>query len=254
MGTEEKDNRLVIDYIDGELNDSEVKSFKERLLIDSDFKELYEDQKAFVEGIKQAESLNTLDFLKSLEKDTPMINQTDKGKVIPLKLNRKIWWAAASITLLMCLYFVWPSQSVNTEDMYSQYYEPYPNFSPVVKRGPDEKAVLSIYENAMVLYEAGNYIEAQSILKDLFEKTNEVESGFYLAQCYMYNGKHKEALKVLKYLLEKPTDLESPLCWYKALTLIKLDRLEDATDELNKLIKEKSIYKEKAQEIIKTIQ
>jgi len=107
-------------------------------------------------------------------------------------------------------------------------------------------------ENGRTLYEANDYQNALAQFNH-YLKTNpdHAESLFYSGLCLMELGEYKDALNRLEDVLDQ-SDLEysEPAAWYRALVLIKLNKIKKAKSTLQDIQGEGGKYAEQAKEML----
>jgi hypothetical protein len=252
---EEQELKSLIDYLDGELNAEDHQKMEQKLEADEVLQAKLNAEIEQIEAIRLDAHEDIKRHLKDLESKEPLNKDTLKKepKLISLRSHKfkGVLWAAASVALLISLYTVWPKNTLSTLELYQEYYETYPNFSPVIQRGAEIDPIeLNEEETAMLAYEKSDFNRAEELLKTLYQKNGQIQIGFYLAQSLQENDKTAEAITIYTSLLKKDSDLEPQIYWYKALAHLKLDEKDMAKKDLKKLTLYKSTYSKKAEELI----
>ncbi|MEM7297043.1 MAG: hypothetical protein AAF391_02125 [Bacteroidota bacterium] len=220
---------LIEQYIKGQLSDDEMKSVDDRLLSDPVFKESYEQQRALMEGIVQAERARLKNVLQNEDRK---------------KFN--YWYAvAAMIPLLIAAYFFIVSGSGNQE-LFDDYYEPYGVYEFGEVRGSDSTDTKEV--EAFALYKNAQYHEALDGIADLVESNKKEGYYVYLAISQIELGQLDEASNSLDSVSSASQYFQIAQ-WYKALIYLKTDRVEEAKILLESLSKEKNGLAVKAQEL-----
>ncbi len=245
------DERLIEDFLAGELTGEDLKQVEERLENDAAFREKYQLEKLMVEGIRHASQKDLLEKLKRLEERLPKVQEGSKP--IPLYKRWSTYVAvAASIGLLLAAFLLWPREATNNEALYMTYYEPYPNFSPVNVRG-ENPAELSLEEQGLLAYEKPDYEVAAEKLTLAYRQNPKPETGFYLAQSLLALERTQESLQLLNRLAADEGDLEEMINWYRALAYVKLGKLRSAKTLLQKISAGDNFKHLEAQELLEQI-
>ena len=158
---------------------------------------------------------------------------------------------AAGLALLVLAFFGYQQyfgQAVDHQELYSEYFEPYPD--AISLRGDQSREVAQ----AMSLYASGSYQEAI----DYFETTAEGtvlsdDVQFYWSLCDMSIGENKSAIQRLSTLQERAESRFLPqITWYLALAYLGDGNGSKCKDYLN-LIKEEDFRYQEAQRLLSTI-
>lgn len=256
MEKEELEIEYVKRYLDRRLSEEENIQFKERLAVDEDFRNLYEELKIVLLGIKSYSRKKSLDKLRNVESALK-----EKGKKrIYMGISRNLrYWAAAAVFILLALTAVWIIQlgTPDSEALYTQYYQPYPNVFEPTLRG--ESDTLSLYEQAFAAYDQNNYTDAVQHFEELLQK-DELDGGiekdillFYIGNSYLALDKPTEAVENLT-TVSKNSLLGEQAQWYLALAYLKSEQLEEAEKMLEELTNTSGVYREKAETLLKEIQ
>lgn len=208
----------IQDYIHNRLNALEKKRFELALKNDETLRKSYKEHKA----INKAFQLNEAERLKAKLKSYESAKPTSTRTINPLFLA-----IAASILVVVGLTFYF---NYFQQNLYEQYFEPYPNVYQPVVRGDIQKN-----NNAFVYYENQNYIKAQDAFKNLLEKENNPNVRFYYALSFLNANQSEQALVEFKKIQHIDFEFQGEVIWYSALAEIKLEEFDKAKTLLQSL-------------------
>src|SRR5688572_16888899 len=115
------DIELIERYFDNALSHAETADLKDRLKADPELKRLFDQEKLLVNTIRYQGAQHNLQFLKHLEKS---FGQPQRHLMI------KSWHyyaAAACVALLIAAGIFLPFSEESSQELYANYFEPYPN-------------------------------------------------------------------------------------------------------------------------------
>ena len=149
----------------------------------------------------------------------------------------------ALITLVLLLIAVfhnnnpYQEKQIDLQGIASRYLNAYP-----LPAGWNDDPNLSDKYAAFKLYSQRNYLEAMVNLKyTLVNNPGDNEVNFYLGICLLLTNKPRDSIREFNIILESENDpLINDAKWYKALALIKLDRIPQAKRLLGELSSEDS--------------
>jgi tetratricopeptide (TPR) repeat protein len=115
--------------------------------------------------------------------------------------------------------------------------------------------ISGLVKNAENFYNQDNYSEAATkydeILKLDPDNTNAL---FYLGQCKLELQQPKEALQNFNAVLKQPANIFTEAAqWYKALSLIKMNKINKAKKELQQIMQNQGEYAKRADELLKSL-
>ncbi len=232
--------QLIISYFEKTLTEKEQLIFENYLENDKDFA----DEVAFEENVKKAIMLNERSFLKQKLKSFEKEKNSKKSIFI--------WYVAASILMVFGGGFWFINQSSNTEKLYTEYYQTYPNTILPSVRGIQSQDLKS---NAFVAYDNENYATSFELFSKLYETTKDDYALFYSSMSLIELQKHKEAIVVLnKFDLNKENQFSPLVKWYKALCFLKLDQKEEAIKLLLSLASNQNSQQEMAKKLLEKLE
>lgn len=245
---EEQDKiKAIEDLLGGELGQEEQAKLRLELDKDPEMQKLLANEEELVAGIKQWSRNELRAKLRELESRMEPIDVNEAPKTS--KNNWRPLLVAASVTIMVGLYFVFNSINPSTDALYNQYYEPYQSYAPVIKRG-GEAAGEDQMNEALKAYESGEYDKAAEQLEALSPGD---DRDFYLAHSYMALDEHEKALPLLEQLAETGTEPKSTVSWYLALAYLKNGSTDEASILLTELANYDNTYQKRAGELLKDL-
>jgi tetratricopeptide (TPR) repeat protein len=201
------------------MSPEERQEFEELLKDDESFRNKFEEHKSVFNAFKINEAKKIKAKLKAHE-----TQESTKKRFISKPVIYSI--AATFIVLIgMSVYFNFFQQ-----DLYKQYFEPYPNVYQPVVRGDAEEST-----KAFMYYENKKYTEAQNSFKSLLEKEDNPNVRFYYALSFLNQNQPKQAIDELKKLKNIKFEFQAEVYWYLALSEIKLEKFDSAKSNLRDL-------------------
>lgn len=223
---------LIRRYLKGELSESEVQSFELRRQNDSEFSSLVDEFQSLQKGIRLARK-------EALKQRLQEIESTEKSRS-----NFKRVAIAASIAILLSIggTILWNQLQTTPEELYAEYYEPYPNAHAPITR---DVSVASALDQAFKHYELEEYQKALEGFNYELIQTDDQDVLFYKGMTLIQLERDKDAMHVLNNVDKNNTVYYPQLLWYQALLYIKMYQPEKAKIQLEKLKSMKSGYKTK---------
>ncbi len=157
--------------------------------------------------------------------------------------------AAAVVALLIAVKVLLPAQQ-NTDDLFAEYFKPYPNvFEPTV-RGTD---MTTKRTEAFQAYEKKNYKQAALLFNELLATKKESEILFLLGNTNLMLGQVTEAKGNFVTLINDFDDMDLQAKWYLSLCYLKSDDRENARKMLKELGESEISYASKAKELLEKV-
>lgn len=211
---------LFDNYINNELSNSEVTSFKNRLQSDTDFKQEFEIYKALENSLnskfntKEETALRkTLSNLGSKYINSKDSSTKKKGTLISM-VNYKQLMVAASIALLVGLFLF-----NNGTPVYSDFANH--NSLELVVRSENNETILK----AEKAFNSKNYKEALDYLT-LLPNQNDTEIKLYKGISYLELNNYVEADIIFDAISSGNSAFKNTAMWYKALSMLKQEQFE----------------------------
>jgi len=243
MSEEEKNIELLDRYLDGTLPQSEAEALTQRLQTDLPLRQLLHDLKAIRAGLQQAARQDVLQILKSAEESVDTMPSQSK-------LKPMMAWSlgiAAIIVLAVVTISIWPAKP-KPEELFAQYFEPYPNVVMPLVRGTVDTSQAQL---AFQQYETANYHAALRT----FQKTEltQKEQLFYVGICYLILQQSDDALTSFKLYQEQSISPTLPVDWYTALAYLQKNEIEQARSLLEKLSRGNTGFQPKATKLLQKL-
>ncbi len=245
MPLKDTDHQLIDKFLRGQLDAQEQELFDKKQS-DVDFQNELTWRSNSLTVIKKNGRQDLKKKLQLLDKKMEA-EQSVSPPAKVVKINRSRWLGiAAAILILMGMFWWWNMQTPNSEDLFAQYFEPYPNVvAPIVKSDATE---MTDEEKAFQTYEKRNYSQAIPLLEEL----NTPEGNFYLGLAQLAQGNTSAAISTLQPISKQPSHrFYQASQWYLAMAYFKDKDAEQAND-LIKLIRQnpEHIYYKLAGEIL----
>ena len=233
--------KLINKYFEDTLTSEEQLMFKSILESDAAFAEQLTFEKQVRAAIHLQERLKIKQKLQIFE------NQQFKPQNL-----KKIGLVAASLLFILTSYWVYNLSSKNTEKIFANYYQAYPNTLAPIVRGVEEGDSLQFV--AFELYEAKKYAESIEIFEKLYARNNNPSYILYIAICQVELQNFTTAISTFNKLQEeKNIDLKASSYWYLALIYLKQNDKAKATEYLQKLETFNNAYSQQSVEVLKKI-
>lgn len=229
---------LLNGYFENSLSNEEKKVFEDLLKNDAEFKEEFELRKDLKSALQQNKRKELKEKLKEYEARKP--------KERSLVFNWR-YVAAAVLVLGFGTYFL-VNDFQNTEDLYSAYYETYPNtVLPVVRADSTEESPETL---AFQAYENEDHERAIDLFSSIYETSHAEYALFYKAMSILDKGEAtQEAIRILQNT-EWSDDYKDKSLWYLALAYLKQDNKPKAKLVLEKLKNESNYRNQQVSELL----
>ena len=226
---------LIEKYFAKSLNNDEKSMFDQLMQTNDTFRE----QVVYEEQVQKAITLNERQALKK---------KLQSFETKKTKRNYTIWYAAASFAVMLGIGFWTFSNDVDTNAVYEEYYQSYPNVVAPTVRGENSTDIKS---EAFYSYDSGDYAKALTLFSKLYDTEKEDYSLFYKSLSLMELKRYDEALTSFEQFdLQKNNGFTPYVKWYKALTLVKLEQEEKALVLLQELANSTNPMQKMAKELV----
>jgi FimV-like protein len=159
------------------------------------------------------------------------------------------WLAAASIVLFLGLtYFLTIDNKATGNELFASYFKPYRNVVHPIVRGNDQQDKKAL---AFIAYEKGEYETAITLFSNLYTTTKEPYYLFYKANSLLKLERTNEAIPLLLSHLKTKDTLTEKTNWYLALAYLKLEDKLKAKKLLEEVITKGSYKAKEAKELLK---
>ncbi|PZO30217.1 MAG: hypothetical protein DCF13_03975 [Flavobacteriaceae bacterium] len=226
---------LIEKYFAKSLNNDEKSMFDQLMQTNYTFRE----QVVYEEQVQKAITLNERQVLKE---------KLQSFETKKTKRNYTVWYAAASFAVMLGIGFWTFSNDVDTNAVYEEYYQSYPNVVAPTVRGENSTDIKS---EAFYSYDSGDYTKALTLFSKLHDTEKEDYSLFYKSLSLMELKRYDEALTSFEQFdLQKNNGFTPYIKWYKALTLVKLKQEEKALVLLQELANSTNPMQKMAKELV----
>jgi len=226
---------LIEKYFAKSLNNDEQSTFDQLMQTNETFLE----QVVYEEQVQKAITLNERQALKE---------KLQSFETKKTKRNYTIWYAAASFAVMLGIGYWTFSNDVDTNAVYEEYYQSYPNVVAPTVRGENSTDIKS---EAFYSYDSGDYTKALMLFSRLYDTEKEDYSLFYKSLSLMELKRYDEALTSFEQFdLQKNNGFTPYVKWYKALTLVKLEQEEKALVLLQELANSTNPMQKMAKELV----
>ena len=239
---------LLERYLEQSLNEEEVRRVEKRLAEEPALKELYQNEKLLVNGIRYGHLKSSLEQLKILESNLPSLNPSEKPvRLIPFKTYWKPLAVAASVVVLIGSFLLW-NRPADPAQLYAENFKPYPNVFEPVLRGTSEQNQRA---ETFAAYERGEYDRAATGFKELLKMKEEPGILLLLGNANLILGRTSEAKENFVTLSKDFDEYDLLAKWYLSLCYMKMGDKDSAKVLLEEIAGQGSSYQEKARELLK---
>ncbi len=205
-------------YIQGKLTEQERDSLEKEFTVDES------EEVAFELGVKKGVEEAIIKDLR--EKVGQFEHRRTVSGIRPWQLG-----IAASILLIATFAYLLTGGS---QDLYSDYYKPYPNFEVTALRGADEEALIA---QAYKAYDEQNYTLAlEKFEEHLRSNEEDVASRFFYGISLMENEEFDSAISSFKTITaNNQRDYSDAAKWYAVLCYLKIGDDQSAISLLDEL-------------------
>ncbi|PHS63305.1 MAG: hypothetical protein COB12_09785 [Flavobacterium sp.] len=233
-------------YIAGKMTIEEAKKLENLMISDKELTKEYKATLAANQLIKEVGRLELKETLESFDKE---MNNSKSTKVMRLWIKRVLPLAAMLVIFFGVYQLMMLNTPISGNEIYDTYFEVYSN--PSVVRS-SENFNLNNWDIAANYYREKEYEKAITY----FEKPN-TEVPNYLLTFYigisslaLESPNYTKALENFEVVLNTGNDYQQQAMWYKGLTLLEIDKKEDALEVFGLIVTNKSYNYLKAEEIL----
>ncbi len=226
-------------YFSGALDEQELQSLENQLKTDARLEELFREYRDLRKGIDYSIMKTLKEDLHALEATLPEVrikSQTGFQEEEPTIGRRFVLLkvAAALILIAVSIVVVFQLQQPSSpQELFSQYFEPYPNEFVSAKRGDDVTADPMV--QAFQAYDSQNYNVAIAGFTRLLDVEENEMVLFYLGSAQLSQNQSQTAIATFERFLEISQDYRTEATWYLALSYLKENRAEAARSLLEEI-------------------
>lgn len=245
MNYDQHDIELIQRYLDREMTDEEKKELEFRLKEDQGLQSLYREQKELIEGIRYHHLTGKLDQLRSLEAALPPVQYN--GTSFLLSRYGKALAVAAALALVTISYLL-INRPEDPADLYTAYFEPYPNVFEPTQRAAEESS--DIRTTAFHEYDRGHFAEAAVLFEKLLSDKKEPEILLLLGNANLMINQDEAAKNNFLTLIRDFDQLDEQAKWFLSLCYLKQGDVQKAKTIWEELGDPKITYSEKARKLL----
>ena len=243
MSNQEAENRRnqIDRYVNGEMNTEEITVFEQRMRENGALAEEVHLHRDVLTGMNQYFNL-----------DLKRILQEEEAKLKKKPVNFYKWAGiAASIVLVIAIsYLVFFTGQTDSQQLYAQYYQPYPN---VVT--PAQRSESSTINPALSQYEAGNYSEALTTIEEQISRGDQAPYlAFYGGIAALNTNEETKAIAFFEKVIDrKDKTFAGPAKWYLGLAYLKAGQTKKAIQIFEEIKTSGNDYSQRATEILEDL-
>ncbi|MGF1924867.1 MAG: tetratricopeptide repeat protein, partial [Bacteroidia bacterium] len=213
---------LLEKYFENSLSAAEALEFNQLLAVDEEFAKAF----AFERDVKKAYTLNERAKLKQ------KLKSFDEGKRVQFSTSK--WYYAAACFFVIAGLSIWFSLTQSSqEELFSTYYQTYPNVVAPTVRGAEKEDLSS---KAFSAYDKGNYKDAAQLFAKMYSNEGRDYALLYQAVSLIELKEYEAAKQTLKkFDFDKKSEYSTYYKWYLALTELKTNETQKAILTLNEL-------------------
>lgn len=230
---------LIAQYITRKLSHEAQKEFDHLMVTDTEFAE----EVAFQDNLKAV--------IEKEERDTVKLELQGFEAEEKSTFKYKNWLVAASVIILLGLTtFLYFDNSIDTEKLYVENFEPYRNIVQPIVRGETNT---DLRTKAFTAYETQNYDEALKHFNEMLKENPDEIIAFYKANTLLKLNKTEEAISILENNLKTKDSLDAKNNWYLALAHLRLNDVENARTILANLNTTSSFKNKAVKDLLKKL-
>ncbi len=245
-----QDMEWIERYLSPELSPEEKRWMEKRMDIEPDLKSKYQIHKQLIDGIRYSHLQNKLEQLKVLESTLPSVEPTESRSVIFANYWKPLA-AAASLAIIIAAY-VLINQPPKPEELYAQYFQPYPNVFEPTLRGADD-AVITSRTMGFRAYDQGNYEKAVLLFNEALREKEDPGILLLLGNANLVLGNVEDAQNNFLTLIKDFDELDSQARLYLGLSYLKQGDSKKAKLILQELGDPEATYSKKAKELLNNL-
>ncbi len=240
MKNQEAENRRnqVDRYVNGSMSAEEVDVFEQRMRENVALAEEVHLHRDVLAGMNH---YFNLDLKKKLQEEE------ERLKKKPINFYKWVGIAASIILVAVVAYFLLFTGQTNPQQLYAQYYQPYPNIV-----NPTQRSDNSTENQGLRAYEAGKYDEALQVFnRQMAEGEEEAYQLFYAGIASLHTGNEDDAVSYFQEVIDwqDPT-FTNPAQWYLALTHLKTGETQAAVRIFEEIKASGNDYSRRAADIL----
>jgi len=242
-----QDIEWIEHYLSPGITPEEKQQMEKRMDAEPELKSKCQKHKQLIAGIRYAHLQDKIKQLRTLESTLPPI-EVKAGKEIFFANFWKPLAAAAALALVITSY-VLINQPPKPEELYAQYFQPYPNVFEPTLRGAEE-GVLSKRTLGFRAYDQADYAKAATLFKESLSEKEDPGILLLLGNANLVLGNVEEAQHNFLTLIKDFDDLDAQAKLYLGLSYLKQGEGKKAKLILQELGDPAATYSKKAKELL----
>ena len=253
MTEHEKKQELIEAYLAKRLEQEELSNFEQRLKDDPTFAQEVDLHKELETALGDEDTFSLestlLEIRSEMEEGEEDQKDNSSTKVVSLYRRFRTPAIAAAVALLAGLFYIlMPSEP----DLYSQHFEPYPNYLTTRSAEADNKELLNA---SSLQYSNLQFEEALKGFQQLLETNpNQYDLVFYSGMSQLQLNQLAAATQSFQQVIQHgDNNFVAPAQWYLALTQVKAEQYAAAQTTLTSIVERNGDYAEKARALVASI-
>jgi len=240
MESFDKDD-LLGKFFNGKLDPEEQQTFDRLLKEDAAFRQ----QVTFERNVRKAITLTERARLKQELQSFRVSKPSTTGRA-----GRWTLIAASFAGIILISYLAISRFSEQSaENLYTSYYQPYPNMIAPVSRGNEAD---SPEAEAFASYDMENYAGSARLFDQLYNSGKAGYALLYAGISYLETGQTDKAIRRLKVLSNTENDFAPAARWYLALAYLK-DGNRQAAEEALRSLTNHTEFSEQARQLLEAL-
>jgi tetratricopeptide (TPR) repeat protein len=245
----------IEEYINNELEESLMYSFEEEMQNNEGLAAEVRLSREINDALGEKDIMALRESLKEIKAAEDESEGRQLHGIIPLKLRKAIWYAAAaSVILVFGLNITFQNQSWSPPALYSEYYQPVDG-NPGITRSvalPEEMLI----SQALLDMSSKEYDKALGKLGDIIAKGGQSAVGnFYTGAIYQQTGQFDKAIKYYTSVIKEGDNLFVEQSeWYIGLCYLNRNEKEKAIRQFKKISWKGGYYQQQSNEILKKLE
>ncbi len=234
-------------YHKGQCNEKEKREVENRLAVDKDFRDLFEDIELLEESLGLSKSTEGIDekierlrHLIDEDENAPEVTfptpEKDNGKgtlviSIPELMNQYRVAIAASVALLLAAIIVFKpfDRNLTFSELALSYYEPPGTLAKTMSQSEVQWAI------GIEAFNKRDYLAAIEAWEKI--QLRSFEQDYFLAHCYFnVDGNLPKSISLFGFLTEGTSTYSYPSEWYLSLAFLRSNDVSSTIDQLDKII------------------
>lgn len=226
-------------YFSGQLTQDEFQDLQKLLNSDEDF------SREFFAEVEISQTIATKNH-QPLKERFRKLDQDRSSK------TRWITYAAVLIGLLV-LSFLFYQNRMGEQDLYSAYFEPYPDVINLSNRSED--GAQNSASQAFLYYNAGDFEQAAKAFQKHLESNRSASLNFYYGMSLLANGDAEQAIEVFQNYSwkESKSDFTEVVHWYLGLAYLKIKDTASSRLYLEQVAQSDHPLKERATQLLEEL-